>query len=132
MPVEARASRDPSAPRAAIEVTVITVTWAGVMPMDLSMPRSRRRSWVLRATVLNTPREATAASGAVSVGRSVTTLLGRDLSNTELAAELTLSEATVKSHVARIFAKLTLRDRAQAVVLAYETGLVRAGGPPDS
>jgi DNA-binding NarL/FixJ family response regulator len=54
-------------------------------------------------------------------------LLGRVLSDTELAAELTLSEATVKSHVARIFAKLSLRDRAQAVVLAYETGLVRPG-----
>ncbi|MFE0511259.1 response regulator [Streptomyces sp. NPDC058964] len=59
--------------------------------------------------------------------REVLTLMGRGLSNTELAVELTLSEATVKSHVARIFAKLTLRDRAQAVVLAYETGLVRPG-----
>lgn len=58
----------------------------------------------------------------------VLTLLGRGLSNAELAHELTLSEATVKTHVARIFAKLTLRDRAQAVVLAYETGLVSPGG----
>ncbi|MFF4710556.1 response regulator [Streptomyces eurythermus] len=59
--------------------------------------------------------------------REVLTLMGRGLSNTELATELTLSEATVKSHVARIFAKLGLRDRAQAVVVAYETGLVRPG-----
>lgn len=57
----------------------------------------------------------------------VLTLLGRGLSNTELAQRLTLSEATVKTHVARIFAKLSLRDRAQAVVLAYETGLVSPG-----
>jgi DNA-binding NarL/FixJ family response regulator len=57
----------------------------------------------------------------------VLTLMGRGLSNGELARELTLSEATVKTHVARIFAKLTLRDRAQAVVLAYETGLVSPG-----
>ena len=54
----------------------------------------------------------------------VLTLMGRGLSNAELADVLTLSEATVKTHVARIFAKLALRDRAQAVVLAYETGLV--------
>ncbi|TCC52568.1 response regulator transcription factor [Kribbella capetownensis] len=57
----------------------------------------------------------------------VLTLMGHGLSNAELAAELTLSEATVKTHVARIFAKLSLRDRAQAVVLAYETGLVAPG-----
>ncbi|MEU4289143.1 response regulator transcription factor [Kribbella sp. NPDC026596] len=57
----------------------------------------------------------------------VLTLMGHGLSNAELATELTLSEATVKTHVARIFAKLSLRDRAQAVVLAYETGLVSPG-----
>ncbi|WP_137989251.1 response regulator [Streptomyces vilmorinianum] len=59
----------------------------------------------------------------------VLTLMGRGLSNSELARELTLSEATVKTHVARIFAKLSLRDRAQAVVLAYETALVLPGEP---
>jgi DNA-binding NarL/FixJ family response regulator len=57
----------------------------------------------------------------------VLALLGRGLSNAELAQTLTLSEATVKTHVARIFAKLDLRDRAQAVVLAYETGVVKPG-----
>jgi DNA-binding NarL/FixJ family response regulator len=58
----------------------------------------------------------------------VLTLMGGGLSNSELASTLRLSEATVKTHVARIFAKLDLRDRAQAVVLAYETGLVTPGG----
>jgi DNA-binding NarL/FixJ family response regulator len=57
----------------------------------------------------------------------VLTLMGHGLSNGELAGELTLSEATIKTHVARIFAKLGLRDRAQAVVVAYETGLVAPG-----
>ena len=53
-------------------------------------------------------------------------LIGRGRSNSEIAAELFLSETTVKTHVTRIFTKLRLRDRAQAVVLAYETGLCHA------
>ncbi|WP_330276497.1 response regulator transcription factor [Lentzea sp. NBC_00516] len=59
--------------------------------------------------------------------REVLALVGSGRSNSEIASYLTLSEATVKTHVARIFAKLELRDRAQAVVLAYETGLVTPG-----
>jgi DNA-binding NarL/FixJ family response regulator len=58
-------------------------------------------------------------------------LLGRGFSNQEVARELWISESTVKTHVTRVFAKLELRDRAQAVVLAYESGLVAPGNPTD-
>ncbi|MEU1932791.1 response regulator [Streptomyces coeruleorubidus] len=60
--------------------------------------------------------------------REVLSLVARGLNNTEIAEKLFLGETTVKTHVARILTKLHIRDRIEAVVLAYESGLVRPGG----
>ena len=91
---------------------------------------------LLDPTITRRLVERYARPGARATGRladltarelEVLTEVARGRSNAEIAAGMYLSEATVKTHVARIFAKLALRDRAQAVVLAYETGLVAPG-----
>jgi DNA-binding NarL/FixJ family response regulator len=79
--------------------------------------RDPRRASLHRDLSALTPREL-----------EVLVAMAQGLSNAELAARFRLSEATVKTHVTRILTKLRLRDRAQAVVMAYETGLVTPGG----
>jgi DNA-binding NarL/FixJ family response regulator len=70
------------------------------------------------------------ALGALTQRESeVLRLIARGLSNSEISETLVIAEQTTKTYVGRILAKLNLRDRAQAIVLAYETGLVTPGGP---
>jgi len=90
-------------------------------------PRVTRRMLELRAERL--PDAATAATADAPLAaltareREIFAALGEGLSNAEIAERFVLSEATVKTHVARVLGKLGLRDRVQAVVLAYQTGV---------
>jgi DNA-binding NarL/FixJ family response regulator len=106
-------------------VTAVRVIAAGDALLSPSVTRrliedyaTRAGTPLVRAEALDplTPRE-----------REVLRLVARGLSNAEIAAELVVAEQTVKTHLGRIFTKLDLRDRAQAVVFAYESGLVTAG-----
>ena len=73
------------------------------------------------------PAEPQSLAALTPREREVLDLLARGLSNPEICSELVISEATAKTHVARILQKLDLRDRVQAVIYAYESGLVRPG-----
>ncbi|MFF5209791.1 response regulator [Streptosporangium sp. NPDC000396] len=89
-------------------------------------PSTTRRLLERFAVHLPSPgaAEPVALSGLTAREREVLVLVARGLSNMEIAGRLDLAEATVKTHLGRILAKLDLRDRAQVVMYAYETGLV--------
>ena len=96
----------------------------------LLSPRITRRLIEAFATTAQPDHAQHAALGALTAREGdVLRLLGRGLSNAEIADALVVTPGTVKTHVSNIFLKLDLRDRAQAVVFAYESGLVRPGGP---
>jgi DNA-binding NarL/FixJ family response regulator len=112
-------------PRAALLHAVRTVADGSAL-LDPALTRRLLEDWVRR------PPPGTGVPEQLRVlsprELEVFTGLARGRSNAEIAAELVLSDTTVKSHVAHILAKLDLRDRIQAVVLGYECGLVRPGG----
>ncbi|MEU6486458.1 response regulator transcription factor [Streptomyces sp. NPDC046887] len=73
------------------------------------------------------PRASAPVTGLTAREEEVLVLIARGLSNADIAERLTITDHTVKTHINRLFAKQGLRDRAQAVILAYELGLVRPG-----
>ncbi|TYB96376.1 response regulator transcription factor [Micromonospora sp. WP24] len=93
-------------------------------------PRILKRLLDRFADVLPDPSAAPprSLSALTEREREVLVQVARGLSNSEIAAELSVSETTIKTHVGHVLTKLGLRDRVQAVVLAYETGLVRPRG----
>lgn len=91
-------------------------------------PSSTRRLLAKVAALEHKPADTAALDSLTEREREVLILMARGRSNREICAKLFLAEPTVKTHVGRILAKLDARDRVQAVVIAYETGLVRAHG----
>ena len=110
--------------RAAQLIDAIHVAAAGEALLGSSVTR-RVIEWSLQGQATASARQR--LRPLTDREREVLTMIGRGLSNQEIAQALFLSEATVKTHINRVLTKLDLRNRAAAVIAAYETGLVRPG-----
>jgi DNA-binding NarL/FixJ family response regulator len=97
----------------------------------LLAPRITRRL-IAQFTAVRTSHQASQErlAGLTQREREILALVGRGLSNHEIAEQLVISKATARTHVSRVIGKLGARDRAQLVVVAYQTGLVSSGPPP--
>jgi DNA-binding NarL/FixJ family response regulator len=113
-------------PRADL-IAAVRAAAAGDALLDPSVTRRLIEAFARRPAQTSPPPSRLAA--LTGRERDVLLLLARGCSNAEIAAALFVSEATVKTHVGKLLAKLGLRDRVQAVILAYETGLVIPGEP---
>lgn len=106
-------------------VAGIRIVAAGEALLAPAVTRRLIEEFARRPTPLDAPAELKTLTPRE---REILTLVARGLSNAEIAEQLVVAESTVKTHVAGILGKLDLRDRVQAVVLAYESGVVRPGG----
>ncbi len=113
-----------SAPREQL-VAAVRVVAGGEQLLAPAITRRLIEEYVQRRA--DRAKPSSSLDGLSEREREVLRLVAGGLSNREIARELYVEESTVKTHVGRIFAKLGLRDRAQAVIAAYESGLVHAG-----
>ena len=120
--------KDVPAEQLADGVRVVAAGEALLAPSVTRRLLDRVRTARARATPRRRPRFEELTPRELEVFR----LVARGLSNAEIAQELIVSETTVKTHVARVLMKLGLRDRIQAVVLAYESGIIQPGAEDDS
>src|SRR3712207_5051733 len=108
-------------------VSAVLACAAGEVLLAPTVTRPLAASFVQRPLPLLEGTVPTALRALTDRELEVLHAMARGLSNAENGGELYLAETTVKTHVTRLLAKLGLRDRVQAVILAYETGLVRSG-----
>jgi DNA-binding NarL/FixJ family response regulator len=108
-------------------LNAVRVVAAGPALLSPAATRALIEAYVARPEAATAPTPAAVLGALTDREREVLALVGTGLSNEEIGTELVLSPATARTHVSRIMTKLAARDRAQLVVAAYESGLVRPG-----